>query len=56
MSVLPDFGYNQDNYILDHHESKNKWKLLTGLLGDSNKFEWLMGVIKLRKLERVVKD
>ena len=34
MGILPDFGYGQDNYILDQHESQNKWRHLTGLLGD----------------------
>lgn len=35
MSGLPDFGYAEDNYILDHQgDVENKWKLLTGLLGD----------------------
>lgn len=47
MSVLPDFGYSEDNYILSHHESQNKWRMLTGLLGDTQKFEWLMTYIKL---------
>jgi len=50
MSVLPDFGYAEDNYILDHHEAQNKWKLLTGLIGDNEKFSWLMSFIKLQNL------
>lgn len=51
MGVLPDFGYDQDNYILDQHESQNKWKLLTGLIGDNEKFSWLMGYIKIQQLQ-----
>jgi hypothetical protein len=35
LSVLPDFGYAEDNYILPHHDSQNKWRMLTGLLGDN---------------------
>jgi hypothetical protein len=46
MGVLPDFGYDKDNYILEHHVSENKWRLLTGLIGDTDKFSWLMGYIK----------
>ena len=47
MGVLPDFGYDTDNYILDQHDSMNKWRLLTGLIGDGEKFSWLMGYIKV---------
>jgi hypothetical protein len=47
MGTLPDFGYGEDNYILSHHEAQNKWKLLTGLIGDNEKFEWLMRYIQL---------
>lgn len=52
--MLPDFGYAEDNYILSHHESQNKWRMLTGLLGNSDKFEWLMTFIKLQKMEQQV--
>jgi hypothetical protein len=47
MSVLPDFGYAQDNYLLEKEENQNKWRLLTGLLGDPKKFTWLLDFIKL---------
>ncbi len=48
MGILPDFGYQEDNYVLDHqNDAQNKWKLLTGLIADTKKFEWLMGYIKL---------
>lgn len=48
MGILPDFGYQEDNYILDHqNDAENKWKLLTGLFGDTKKFEWLMSYISL---------
>lgn len=56
MTVLPDFGYGEDNYILDHHDSKNKWKILTGLINDTNKFEWLMSFIQLKQLQAAVKQ
>jgi len=50
MGVLPDFGYDTDNYILEQHDSMNKWRLLTGLIGDGEKFSWLMGYIKVQQL------
>ena len=56
MGVLPDFGYDQDNYILDQHESQNKWRLLTGLIGDNEKFSWLMGYIKIQQLQQRIKQ
>jgi hypothetical protein len=46
MGVLPDFGYGFDNYILSQHERNNKWKTLCRLIGEKNKFEWLMSYIK----------
>ena len=50
LSVMPDFGYGEDNYLINA-ESKNKWKMLTGLLGDSKRFAWLMNFLLLNKLE-----
>lgn len=47
MSVLPDFGYAEDNYILSRGENTNKWQLLTELLDNPEKFSWLMNHIKL---------
>lgn len=55
MSIMPDFGYQQDNYILQKGDSQNKWKLLSELLQDQNKFGWLVNHIKLSKLESQVK-
>ncbi len=51
--VMPDFGYAEDNYILQGHNS-NKWKLLVGLLNDQEKFKWLMSYIKVEQLRKVV--
>jgi hypothetical protein len=50
---MPDFGYAEDNYILQG-ENTNKWRLLTGLLGDPEKFTWLMTYIKVEQLKKVV--
>lgn len=56
LSVMPDFGYAEDNYLLNPYEGANKWKLLTGLLGDSKRFAWLMNFILLQKLEAEVQN
>lgn len=47
MGILPDFGYAEDNYILEQFEKKDKWQYLTGIIGNSTKFEWLIGFIKM---------
>jgi hypothetical protein len=40
MTVLPDFGYGQDNYILkEEGESKrSNWNVLTDLIDNPDKF------------------
>lgn len=52
MTIMPDFGYGQDNYILqkDENSSKDNWLLLSELLNNSEKFSWLMNYIKLKGL------
>lgn len=54
MSALPDFGYGEDNYILDC--LSNQDKDLTALIGSSEKFTWLMNYIKLQTLSREAKN
>ena len=55
MSALPDFGYGEDNYILAHMNTQpNKWRMLTGLLGEHEKFDWLMGFLQIKKLEKEI--
>lgn len=54
--VLPDFGYSQDNYLIDRSNSNNKWKVLLGLIGDQNRFEYLMQFITLAKLKKEIKE
>jgi hypothetical protein len=49
---LPDFGYAKDNYILDREEATNKWSLLTELLGNNEKYQWLIEQIKVRMLRK----
>lgn len=50
--VLPDFGYSQDNYILDRFDTNgDKWKTLSQLIRGGDKFGWLANFIKVAKLE-----
>lgn len=49
-SILPDFGYAEDNYILSQYLSTDPQRILTGLLGDPKRFAWLMNYINLTKL------
>jgi len=53
---MPDFGYGEDNYIINTREEENvlksKWSVLTELLGNKEKFSWLMNFIKLKGLEK----
>jgi hypothetical protein len=51
-TVLPDFGYAGDNYILEREEATNKWSLLTELLGNNEKYQWLIEQIKVRMLRK----
>ena len=55
---MPDFGYGEDNYILEKEESsvKNNWLLLTELLNNPEKFAWLMNYVKLKSLEKESKQ
>lgn len=53
---MPDFGYAEDNYLLEQHSCKNKWSLMTGFVGDSERFSQLMNYIKLAKIESEMKD
>lgn len=56
MSVMPDFGYAEDNYLIDS-VNNNKWKTISSLLGDNERFSWLMNFIQLSKIEtRIEKE
>ena len=54
MSTLPDFGYQEDNYLLSKSsESEDKWQLLSRLvIGKEDKFGWLMNFIKMKQYEK----
>lgn len=48
MTVMPDFGYGEDNYILNKqaNSDKNNWLVLTELLQNTEKFSRLINHIK----------
>lgn len=50
---MPDFGYAEDNYLIDNDNS-NKWKTISSLIGDNERFSWLMNYIQLSKLETTI--
>lgn len=57
MSVLPDFGYGRDNYILNQQTShKGDWNMFYKYLSNPDKFQWLMNYIKLKQIERGIKQ
>ena len=41
MSVIPDFGYEEDNFLLEKAEAPRNWRLLTDLIYNKDKYEWL---------------
>ena len=53
MAVIPDFGYNNDNFLLDRgQEAPRNWKLLTDFIWNQEKYEWLTNHIQLRELKK----
>ena len=53
MTVIPDFGYNNDNFLLDRgQEAPRNWKLLTDFIWNQEKYEWLTNHIQLRELKK----
>jgi hypothetical protein len=54
---MPDFGYQDDNYLIDRgEEGYSKWKVFTDLLEDSKRFGWLMNFIMYKKLNEKVNN
>jgi hypothetical protein len=53
-SVLPDFGYMQDNYLIDRERNFSNWKRVSELIENKGKFEWLMNYIKMKSLKRSI--
>jgi hypothetical protein len=54
LSGMPDFGYAEDNYILQENTT-DKWKHLIGIIGDNQKFEWLMGYIRMTQMQELLR-
>ena len=51
MKGLPDFGYEEDNFVLDRHpDAPRNWKLLTDFVWNRDKYMWLQNHLALRKL------
>jgi len=49
--MMPDFGYQEDNYILNERndESEDNWKFLSRfVIGKEEKFGWLVNFIKMK--------
>ena len=55
MQVMPDFGYEGDNFVFEQEGARN-WKLLTDLIYDKDKYEWLRNHIKLRQIRKEQRD
>ena len=56
MSVIPDFGYDGDNFLLEKSEAPRNWKLLTDLIYNKDKYEWLRNHMELRKIRRLQQE
>ena len=41
MKVMPDFGYEGDNFVLEKAEAPRNWRLLTDVIYNKDKYEWL---------------
>ena len=48
---MPDFGYNDDNFVIERaSDAPRNWKLLTDFVYNKKKYEWLQNHLMLRKL------
>ena len=52
MSVVPDFGYDGDNVLLEKEGAPRNWKLLTEIATSKNKHEWLKNYVYMQKIRR----
>ena len=50
--MIPDFGYDCDNFLLENTDAPRNWQLMTGLLSGKNKHEWLRTHIALRRINQ----
>ena len=49
LEVVPDFGYEGDNFCL-YKEGVPGWHTLTDLIGNKDRYQWLLNYIKVNKL------
>ena len=52
MAVVPDFGYDADNTLLESAGAPRNWELMTGILTGNHRHEGLRTHIALRKLKQ----
>ena len=52
MAVVPDFGYDADNTLLESAGAPRNWELMTGILSGNHRHEGLRTHIALRKLKQ----
>ena len=50
MKSVPDFGYENDNFLLENTDAPRNWELMTGLLSGKHRHEWLRTHIAIRKI------
>lgn len=51
MEVVPDFGYDDANALLEDTGAPRNWELMTGILSGKHRHEGLRTHIALRKLK-----
>ena len=49
---MPDFGYEGDNFLVEKRSSSRNWKLMTEIISNPSKSEWLNNHITLRKMKK----
>lgn len=50
MQVLPDFGYQGDNFVIRDSKAPRNWQLLTDFCFNKGKYEWLQNFLYLRDI------
>lgn len=52
LEVVPDFGYEGDNFVIEEKQGHNGWNTLTQLIGKPERYQWLMNHIQLNRLKQ----
>lgn len=56
MSVMPDFGYEKDNFLLGRAPGADVgWKTLVELISNRDKFEWIKNHIEVVSIKEWAK-